>query len=117
MIGDSKPINSENLIKIINLVFEKSNFENSILYKMLRNINMNPEISKRTNMDTLNAQTKISNIFNRNGNSKPDQTDPNNITPGLDILKLADDIFRMLHNEYKKVEELNFKEKIETNEW
>ncbi|WP_427902792.1 hypothetical protein [Metamycoplasma alkalescens] len=117
LIGDSKPINSENLIKIINLVFEKSNFENSILYKMLRNINMNPEISKRTNMDTLNAQTKISNIFNRNGNSKPDQTDPNNITPGLDILKLADDIFRMLHNEYKKVEELNFKEKIETNEW
>ncbi|PYF42532.1 hypothetical protein [Metamycoplasma alkalescens] len=117
LIGDEKPINGESLVKLINLIFGKSNFENSILYRMLRNVNMNSISSERTNIKTLNDQTKISNIFNRGNNSNQDSSDPDNITPSIDVLKLADSIFKMLYEQYKQVESKPFKDKIQTEQW
>ncbi|QJR44118.1 SGNH/GDSL hydrolase family protein [Mycoplasma miroungirhinis] len=54
-VGDKKdnPISSEEFTKIINLIFEKSNFENSLLYNGLRNLNRNPDKTKRTNKKDL----------------------------------------------------------------
>ncbi|SYV90737.1 Uncharacterised protein, partial [Metamycoplasma alkalescens] len=84
---------------------------------MLRNVNMNSISSERTNIKTLNDQTKISNIFNRGNNSNQDSSDPDNITPSIDVLKLADSIFKMLYEQYKQVESKPFKDKIQTEQW
>ncbi|ENY69327.1 Hypothetical protein, predicted lipoprotein [Metamycoplasma auris 15026] len=122
LVGEDKPINGENLVKLVNLLFGKSDFTNSLLYKTLRNINMNPDVSKRTNMKTLNdaVGNAISGIFSFNrGSNSSDSNDPHNMTPSLDALKFADDIFKIIYGEYSKKtkDKKDFKEKSQTNEW
>ncbi|PZW00614.1 hypothetical protein [Metamycoplasma auris] len=122
LVGDNKPINGENLVKLINLLFGKSDLNDSLLYKALRNINMNSDKDKRTNMKTLNdaVGNAISGLFSfgRGSNSNGD-SDPYNMTPSLDVLKFADDIFRLIYGEFsKKTKDKNgFKDKSQTDEW
>ncbi|MBU4690860.1 GDSL-type esterase/lipase family protein [Mycoplasma zalophi] len=54
-VGDDAQhaITSLEFTKLINLFFEKSNFENSLLYNGLRNLNTDPDKSKRTNKKNL----------------------------------------------------------------
>ncbi|WP_427902772.1 hypothetical protein [Metamycoplasma alkalescens] len=119
LVGKDKPINGNILVRLINLIFEKSNLEKSSLYDALRNINMDDDRSKRTNMQTLNDQISIGSIFSSNKNSNQ-LDDPNNISPEIDLLKLLDNIFKILHLEYEKnpkTKESNFYVKSQTDEW
>ncbi|MBU4692347.1 SGNH/GDSL hydrolase family protein [Mycoplasma zalophi] len=55
-VGDNPSqhaITSLEFTKLINLFFEKSNFEDSLLYNGLRNLNTDPDKSKRTNKQNL----------------------------------------------------------------
>ncbi|MBN0970939.1 SGNH/GDSL hydrolase family protein [Mycoplasma phocoeninasale] len=54
LIDNKDGINGSDFVKLINLMFGKSNLKNSLLYNNLRNINMNPDINKRSNIVTLN---------------------------------------------------------------
>ncbi|BAP39608.1 GDSL-type esterase/lipase family protein [Metamycoplasma canadense] len=123
LIGENKPINGEKLVKLINLLFGKSKLEDSVLYNALRNINMNADKSKRTNIETLInfVNGSIKNLVHSNNNSHSNNNDdPDNITPDLDPLKLMDDIFRMLAGQYNKnpqVKNNSFKIRSKTEEW
>ncbi|SYV90688.1 Uncharacterised protein, partial [Metamycoplasma alkalescens] len=80
---------------------------------------MDDDRSKRTNMQTLNDQISIGSIFSSNKNSNQ-LDDPNNISPEIDLLKLLDNIFKILHLEYEKnpkTKESNFYVKSQTDEW
>lgn len=117
-IGQNKAINGERLVKLINLLFGKSNLENSILYNNLRNLNMDPDHSKRTNMQTLLDFVKIGNISS--GSSSAPSDDPDNISPDLDALKLMDEIFKILYQQYEKnnnTSNNSFKVRSKTPEW
>ncbi|MBN0919267.1 SGNH/GDSL hydrolase family protein [[Mycoplasma] gypis] len=54
---DGKVIKSQEFMKLINLFFGKSNFENSLLFNGLRNLNMDEDHSKRTSKKDLDAIT------------------------------------------------------------
>ncbi|WP_412031241.1 hypothetical protein [Metamycoplasma buccale] len=95
---ENKIINGEKLIKLINLIFGKSKFEDSPLYNGLRNLNSD----KKTDMKYLNSVIKeqIGKTFETP--KKGDGKDPNNVSAKLDPLKLIDTIFKMLGEEFKK---------------
>ncbi|SGA02382.1 Uncharacterised protein [Mycoplasmopsis arginini] len=59
---------------------------------------MDPDRSKRTNMQTLMNFVKIGNISS--GSSSAPSDDPDNISPDLDALKLMDEIFKILYQQY-----------------
>ncbi|MCV3753268.1 hypothetical protein OF364_00345 [Mycoplasma enhydrae] len=115
LIGENKPIDGATLVKLVNLLFEKSNFEKSTLFNALRSLNMDPNHSKRSNMKTLNEF-----ILPGGGDSKPPVTDPDNVTVDLDFLVLADTIFKILWQTYEKSSAYKnpiFKERAKTPEW
>ena len=97
LIGEDKVINGEKLVKLINLILGKSKNPDSLLYNLLRNINMDKDLSKRTNMKTLNDMISNS-IFN---SPKPigDENDPDNILAPFDPLTIIDTIFKLLGKE------------------
>ncbi|WP_369085922.1 hypothetical protein AB5V95_00215 [Metamycoplasma spumans] len=98
-IGSNKIINGQRLVKLINLLFGKSNLQNSIIYNGLRNINKS---GNRTNMTTLNNAVSgaISSAFGGGGSSSGANDDPDNITPGTDYLVLIDTVYKILAEAY-----------------
>ncbi|WP_330463253.1 hypothetical protein [Metamycoplasma gateae] len=117
-IGNDKAITGERLVKLINLLFGKSNLSNSVIYNALRNINMNPDRTKRTNMQTLNDYISIGSISSSSPSAPSD--DPDNIQPELDALKLMDEIFKILEQQYQRSSEAwndNFKIRSKSEEW
>ncbi|QJG67088.1 SGNH/GDSL hydrolase family protein [Mycoplasma phocoenae] len=63
-------IKPKEFVKLINVIFEKSNFEDSLVYNSLRKLNMDPDLKKRTNKDALNNITG-ENIFEALSKLKP----------------------------------------------
>ncbi|AWX42637.1 Uncharacterised protein [Metamycoplasma cloacale] len=102
LINDNKPIDGAKLVKLINLLFGKSNLQKSVLYDALRNLNYNPDPSQRTNMKYLNDQVSnaISNAFKPG--TKGDTSDPDNISVEIDIFKTIDTLYRLMATELNK---------------
>ncbi|TPR54321.1 SGNH/GDSL hydrolase family protein [Metamycoplasma neophronis] len=100
-IGSDKIINGTKLVKLINILFGKSNFEDSVVFNGLRNINMAKDPKTRSNMKTLNDMvgSAISSLFNSNKNSN-NNDDPDNITPSVDYLALMNTIYKILSEAY-----------------
>ncbi|WP_444704837.1 hypothetical protein ACT1UH_02395 [Mycoplasma sp. 332] len=119
-VGETKAINGARLIKLINLLFGKSNLKDSVLYNGLRNINMNPDPTKRTNINTLLDFVSIGQLSNSTSTSNIQNDDPDNISPDLDALSLINEIFKMLSIEYYKnqnTQNNSFKVRSKTPEW
>jgi len=100
LVGEDKPINETALVKLINLVFGKSNFNDSVIYNALRNLNNNSDESKRSNMKTLNSSVSnaLGSIFK--SSKATDKDDPDNIDYSADVLKLLDTIYKLLAKAY-----------------
>lgn len=118
-IGKTKAINGPRLVKLVNLIFGKSNFENSFIYNSLRNINMNENKTKRTTMKDLRKMASINNLNTQP--TPPAADDPDNISPDLDPLVLLNSIFSLLWDQYSisdaKNDSLSFKKRSQTEEW
>ncbi|AWX69547.1 hypothetical protein [[Mycoplasma] anseris] len=99
LIGDNRVVTGDKLVKLINIFFGKSNFENSVLYNALRNLNQDPDVSKRTTMKYLNDQISntIKNAFKPGATG--DTSDPDNITVSVDIFRTIDTLYKMMANQ------------------
>ncbi|ACF07306.1 SGNH/GDSL hydrolase family protein [Metamycoplasma arthritidis] len=101
-IGDGdKPINGEKLVKLLNLILGKANFEKSPIYNLLRNINQDPDKSKRTNMQTLN---RFINEGNSDSGGKDKNKNENDVNQSVDYLRIVDTFYKLLTSEFNKDE-------------
>ncbi|MGC7154165.1 SGNH/GDSL hydrolase family protein [Metamycoplasma hominis] len=120
LVGEDKPINETALVKLINLVFGKSNFDDSVIYNALRNLNNNSDESKRSNMNTLNSSVSnaLGSIFK--SSKATDKDDPDNIDYSADVLKLLDTIYKLLakaYNNDKDATSATYKVRAQSEAW
>ncbi|AXE60806.1 hypothetical protein DA803_01740 [[Mycoplasma] phocae] len=94
---DENQINGSDIVKLINLFLGKSNNPDSIIYKSLANINMNENLEKRWNLNTLNEV-----IFPKKKSAPNSKITPVKLTKNFDPLDFLNKIFELLNKEIEK---------------
>ncbi|QJG66522.1 hypothetical protein HGG64_02305 [Mycoplasma phocoeninasale] len=118
-IGENNVINGETLVKLINLVLGKSKNPDSVVYKLLSNLNVG---DKRTTMKDLNdyiSSGAKSALSKSQGKASEAKKDENDIKFSVDPLALINTVIRLLAQEVTKegrtIQDYNSKYEIRYN--